>query len=209
MAFIGVLALQGAFIEHIKKLQGIGVEAREIRLPEDLAGASGLILPGGESTTIGKLIDRFGLRQPILDLAASGVPIWGTCAGMILLGRDVDPETRARDQPLLGLMQIETQRNAFGSQLDSFETELDIPLISDEPIPAVFIRAPVISWLGPEVEVLSRLPDGRPVAARQGNLFVTSFHPELTADSRIHRWFAAQCLSGFDAPVGNEALVRG
>lgn len=208
MAFIGVLALQGAFIEHVKKLEGIGVEAREIRLPADLEGAAGLIIPGGESTTIGKLIDRFELRAPILEMAAGGTPVWGTCAGMILLGRDVDPETRARDQPLLGLMQIETQRNAFGSQLDSFETTLDIPAISEEPIPAVFIRAPVISWLGPEVEVLSRLPDGRPVAARQGNLFATSFHPELTNDSRIHRWFAEQCLQKAGEVVGAEALAR-
>lgn len=187
---IGVLALQGAFIEHVHKLQRLGVEAREVRLPEDLEGIDGLIIPGGESTTIGKLIDRFALRGPILDLARSGAPVWGTCAGMILLGKEVDADTRAREQPLLELMDIGVRRNAFGTQLDSFETELEFPALGPEPLPAVFIRAPIISRVGPGVEVLASLPDGRPVAARQANFLATSFHPELTADTRLHAWFA-------------------
>ena len=191
MATVGVLALQGAFIEHVHKLRSLGVEAREVRLPADLEGVDALIIPGGESTTIGKLIDRFALREPILRLAAEGKPIWGTCAGMILLAREVDPDTQAREQPLLGLMDVVIRRNAFGSQLDSFETTLDIPILGDEPVPVVFIRAPIVSSIGPGVEVLARLPDGRPVAVRQGNLVATAFHPELTGDNRFHAWFAA------------------
>jgi 5'-phosphate synthase pdxT subunit len=190
MTVIGVLALQGAFIEHVKKLDQIGVDAREVRLPEQIAELDGLIIPGGESTTIGKLIDRFELRTPIIELAHSGRPLWGTCAGMILLAHAVDEDTRARSQPLLDLMDLTVRRNAFGSQLDSFETDLDIPVVADTPIHAVFIRAPIISAIGPDVEVLSRLENGQIVAARQRNLFVTSFHPELTNDDRLHRWFA-------------------
>ncbi len=190
MPVIGVLALQGAFIEHVQKLRRLGVDAREVRLPAQIDDLDGLIIPGGESTTIGKLIDRFELREPICDLAASGRPLWGTCAGMILLARQVDADTRARSQPLLGLMDLSVRRNAFGSQLDSFETDLDIPVVGTEPVHAVFIRAPVISGTGPAVEVLSKLPNGQVVAARQGNLIATSFHPELTADDRLHAWFA-------------------
>lgn len=190
MTVIGVLALQGAFIEHVKKLDQIGVDAREVRLPEQVAELDGLIIPGGESTTIGKLIDRFELREPIVELAHAGRPLWGTCAGMILLAHAVDEDTRARSQPLLDLMDLTVRRNAFGSQLDSFETDLEIPAVAETPIHAVFIRAPVISAVGPDVEVLSRLENGQIVAARQRNLIVTSFHPELTADDRLHRWFA-------------------
>ena len=189
MTVIGVLALQGAFIEHVKKLDQIGVDAREVRLPEQIAELDGLIIPGGESTTIGKLIDRFELRAPIVELAHSGRPLWGTCAGMILLAHSVDEDTRARSQPLLDLMDLTVRRNAFGSQLDSFETDLEIPVVADTPVHAVFIRAPVISAVGPEVEVLARLENGQIVAARQRNLIVTSFHPELTSDDRLHRWF--------------------
>ncbi len=190
MPAIGVLALQGAFIEHIHKLTRLGVDAREIRLPEQLGDLDGLIIPGGESTTIGKLIDRFELREPIKQFAASGRPLWGTCAGMILLAREVDSDTRARSQPLLGLMDLTVRRNAFGSQLDSFETDLDIPVIGTKPLRAVFIRAPIISGTGARVEVLSSLPNGQVVAARQENLIATSFHPELTDDDRLHAWFA-------------------
>jgi 5'-phosphate synthase pdxT subunit len=207
MATIGVLALQGAFIEHVRKLQQLGVPAREVRLPADLDDAAGLIIPGGESTTIGKLIDRFELRAPILAMAAEGRPIWGTCAGMILLGKSVDEDTRAQAQPLLGLMDLTVRRNAFGTQLDSFETELDIPVLGPEPVPAVFIRAPVVSAVGPEVEVLSRLPDGRIVAVRQGRLIATAFHPELTSDLRLHRWFAELALDA--SPVQEPALSIG
>jgi pyridoxal 5'-phosphate synthase pdxT subunit len=191
MTRIGVLALQGAFIEHVQALGRVGVEAVEVRRPADLEGVDGLIIPGGESTTIGKLIERFGLRDPILDLARAGAPVWGTCAGMILLARKVDETTRARSQPLLSLMDITVQRNAFGSQLDSFETTLAMPAVDDTPLPAVFIRAPVVASAGSDVEVLARLEDGTIVAARQGNVFATAFHPELTGDDRIHRWFAS------------------
>lgn len=191
MPVIGVLALQGAFVEHIEKLKRLGIEAREVRLPADLDGIDGLIIPGGESTTIGKLIDRFGLRDPITRMAAEGKAIWGTCAGMILVARDVDQETRARSQPLLGLMDMTVRRNAFGSQLESFETALDIPEIDCPAFPAVFIRAPVISKTGPDVQVLARLAGGEIVAARQGNLIATAFHPELTGDDRLHAWFAS------------------
>ncbi|CCF83013.1 pyridoxal 5'-phosphate synthase glutaminase subunit PdxT [Nitrolancea hollandica] len=191
MPVIGVLALQGAFIEHIEKLKRLGIETREVRLPADLEGLDGLIIPGGESTTIGKLIDRFGLREPITRMAAEGTAIWGTCAGMILVAREVDQETRARSQPLLGLMDMTVRRNAFGSQLESFETALDIPEMGGPPFPAVFIRAPIISTIGPGVQVLARLPGGEIVAARQGNLIATAFHPELTTDDRLHAWFAS------------------
>ncbi len=191
MPVIGVLALQGAFIEHVEKLKRLGIEAREVRLPADLEGLDGLIIPGGESTTIGKLINRFGLREPITRMAGKGKAIWGTCAGMILAAREVDQETRARSQPLLGLMDITVRRNAFGSQLESFETGLAIPELGGSPFPAVFIRAPIISTIGPGVQVLARLPGGEIVAARQGNLIATAFHPELTDDDRLHAWFAS------------------
>lgn len=172
MLAIGVLALQGAFVEHMRKLESVGIDAREVRTPGHLDGLDGLIMPGGESTTIGKLLDRFELRQPVTDMAARGKPVWGTCAGMILLARDVDEDTRAVAQPLLGLMDITVSRNAFGSQLDSFELALDIPTISDEALPAVFIRAPIVSSTGLTVEVLSRLSDGRIVAVQIGRAHV-------------------------------------
>lgn len=190
MPTIGVLALQGAFIEHVHKFQSLGVDAREVKLPAHLEGLDGLVIPGGESTSIGKLIDRFGLREPIVELAESGVPLWGTCAGMILLGREVDADTRGPAQPLLGLMDLTTRRNAFGRQVDSFETELEMPAVSNQPLPAVFIRAPVVSSIGDDVDVLARLPDGRIVAVRQGNLVATAFHPELTSVTTFHAWFA-------------------
>ncbi len=188
MPTIGVLALQGAFIEHVRKLERLGVEVREVRVPADLDGIDGLIIPGGESTTIGKLIDWYGLREPIVDLAAD-TPIWGTCAGMILLAHEVDADSRGEQQPLLDMMDISVRRNAFGSQLDSFEADLDVPELSDEPIHAVFIRAPIVTETGAQVDVLARLDDGRVVAVRQGNLLATSFHPELTDDETFHRWF--------------------
>ena len=189
---VGVLALQGAFAEHGRMLERIGAAAREVRLPADLAGVSALIIPGGESTTIGKLLHRTGLDDAIRERVAAGMPTWGTCAGMILLARDVgDSGSRAGgEQPLLGLMDLRVRRNAFGGQLDSFETTLAAPAVADHAIPAVFIRAPVIEATGPAVEVVARLPDGRPVAARQGRLLATAFHPELTDDPAFHRFFA-------------------
>jgi 5'-phosphate synthase pdxT subunit len=181
---IGVLALQGAFREHIEALRRLGAEAIEVRLPEHLEGLDGLIIPGGESTAIGKLAVKYGLQEAIRRYAGRGNPVYGTCAGMILLSHDV-----GRDQPLLGLMRVKVERNAFGRQLDSFETDLPIPALGDEPFPGVFIRAPKIESVGEGVEVLAELEDGTPVAARQDNLLVTAFHPELTSDLRFHRYF--------------------
>lgn len=185
---IGVLALQGAFIEHIKMLEALGAEAVEVRLPEDLAGLDGLIIPGGESTTIGKLATEFGLMAPLQTFAQTR-PVWGTCAGMIFMAKDI-----GRAQPLLGVMDIEVERNAFGRQVDSFEADLAVPALngaSERPFPAVFIRAPRLVGADEEagVEVLARLADGTAVAARQGQWLVTAFHPELSDDLRFHRYF--------------------
>jgi len=185
---IGVLALQGDFKEHATILTGLGAETREVRLPSDLDGLDGLIIPGGESTTIGKLAADFNLLQPLRDFSEMHA-IWGTCAGSIFLSRDA-----RRSQPLLQLMDITVARNAFGRQVDSFEIDLEIPCLKsvDELAPifhAIFIRAPLIESVTPPARSLASLPDGRIVAAQQGKLLATSFHPELTADSRFHRYF--------------------
>lgn len=185
---IGVLALQGDFAEHMVMLKRLKVEAVEVRLPEHLKGLDALILPGGESTTIGKLADDFGLMEPLREFGKHHA-IWGTCAGAIFLSKDV-----RRDQPLLGLMDITVARNAFGRQVDSFEADLDIPELKQatgtrEPYHAVFIRAPIIESVKDGVRILSALPDQRIVAAQQGHLLATSFHPELTGDSRFHEYF--------------------
>ena len=183
---IGVLALQGAFIEHINILRRLGVEAVEVRLPADLAGLDGLIIPGGESTTIGKLADTFDLTGPLREFAESN-PVWGTCAGMIFMAREI-----GRDQPLLGVMDIVVERNAFGRQVDSFITPIEISALDDgqaEPFPAVFIRGPRLVEARGDATVIARLADGTPVAAREGNWLVTSFHPELTDDTRVHELF--------------------
>lgn len=197
---IGVLALQGAFIEHIQVLRELGADAREVRLPEDLQGLDGLIMPGGESTAIGKLMVNWGLVEPVKQMATTGKPVWGTCAGMILLAKDIG----GLDQPLIGLMDIKVRRNAFGSQLDSFETDLNIPALGEEPFPAVFIRAPYIEKVGTGAQELAHLDSVHQtannarqngqgqdivVAARQGNLLATAFHPELTNDHRFHQMF--------------------
>lgn len=188
---IGVLALQGAFAEHIAMLGSLGVPAKEVRTPAHLASVDALIIPGGESTTIGRLLRISGLDEAVRERADAGMPVWGTCAGMILLGQDVgDSGSKVVEQPLLGLMDIRVRRNAFGSQLESFETLLDAPAVADAPIPAVFIRAPVVEEAGPEVVVLAALADGRAVAVRQGMLLATAFHPELTGDLTFHRYFA-------------------
>jgi 5'-phosphate synthase pdxT subunit len=185
---IGVLALQGAFIEHVQTLRRLGAETCEVRLPADLESLDGLILPGGESTTIGKLAVKYGLIEPLRALALAGKPLWGTCAGMIFMSKDA-----RRDQPLLGLMDVIVRRNAFGRQVDSFETDLVVPAIATpenpRPFHAIFIRAPLIETVGPEVEVLARLEAGAIVAARQKNWLATSFHPELSNDDRFHRYF--------------------
>lgn len=180
---VGVLALQGDVREHVVALREVGAEPVEVRLPRDLVGLDALILPGGESTTMRKLIDEYGLREPIVALAHGGAAMYGTCAGMILLAQRIADG----DEPVLGLLDITVQRNAYGRQLDSFEADLEVPAIGDEPLHAVFIRAPVVSDLGPEVEVLARDPSGRPIAVRQGRVMATAFHPELTPDRRLHR----------------------
>jgi 5'-phosphate synthase pdxT subunit len=184
---IGVLALQGAFIEHIKILRQLGVEAVEVRLPEQLAGLDGLIIPGGESTTIGKLATMYNLMEPLRRFAAKKA-VWGTCAGMIFMAKEI-----GADQPLLGIMDIVVRRNAFGRQVDSFETVLDVTVFDNGqaggPFPAVFIRAPKLVEAKGEARVISRLDDGTAVAAQQGKWLVTSFHPELTGDSRFHQYF--------------------
>jgi 5'-phosphate synthase pdxT subunit len=183
---IGVLAVQGAFREHMATLTAIGVEGVEVRLPENLEGIAGLILPGGESTAMRLLIDRWGLRAPILELGRSGVPILGTCAGMILISTEIC----GGEEPVLPLLHATVERNAFGRQLDSFEVELAVPILGDEPVHAIFIRAPVIGEIGPEVEVLARLDDGRIVAVRERNVIATAFHPELAGETRFHRLLA-------------------
>jgi 5'-phosphate synthase pdxT subunit len=185
MTTIGVLALQGDFREHREVLERLEVSVPEVRLPRDLAGLDGLILPGGESTTIVRLLGTSGLLDPLRSLARDGFPIWGTCAGMILLAKRLD----ASGIPALEAMDIAVRRNAFGRQVDSFEADLSIPILGDPPFHAVFIRAPIIEQVGPGVEVLARLADGTPVAARQGRLLATAFHPELTSDLRLHRFF--------------------
>ncbi len=182
---IGVLALQGAFAEHIKAVNALGAVGVEVRLPADLGGLDGLIIPGGESTTIGKLATTYGLMAPLREFAQKK-PVWGTCAGMIFMAKDI-----GADQPLLGLMDIVVERNAFGRQVDSFIVDLEMPALNGDgrPFPAVFIRAPRLIKAKSGVQTLAALPDGALVAARQGNWLVTSFHPELTGDYRLHRYF--------------------
>jgi len=185
---IGVLALQGDFAEHIAVLRRIGVAAFEVRLPQQLADLNGLIIPGGESTTIGKLAVHYGLMDPLREFGQHKA-IWGTCAGAIFISKDVH-----RQQPLLGLMEIELERNAFGRQVDSFEIDIVFPDLqqvepTNHPYHAVFIRAPLINAVKVPARVLGALPDGRIVAAQQGKLLATAFHPELTGDDRFHRYF--------------------
>jgi len=194
---IGVLALQGDFAEHIATLERLGTETTQVRLPEHLQGLDGLIIPGGESTTIGKLATTYDLLEPLRQFGARHA-IWGTCAGAIFLSRDA-----RRDQPLLELMDITVERNAFGRQVDSFEIDLSVPALSEpkRPFHAIFIRAPLIERAGKGVEILSELPTdfskvgGRIVAARQGRLLATSFHPELTGDDRFHRYFLKMAMA--------------
>jgi 5'-phosphate synthase pdxT subunit len=183
---IGVLALQGAFAEHVAVLQRLGVEAVEVRLPEQLKGLDGLIMPGGESTSITNLMAKYKFIKPIMRLVNTGFPIFGTCAGMIVLAGELSDAGGVKPA---GAMSIKVRRNAFGRQVDSFETDLEISAIGKEPFHAVFIRAPLIESVGPGVEVLAELPDGTVIAARQGKLLVTSFHPELTEDTRFHQYF--------------------
>ena len=184
---VGVLALQGDFREHARMLAELGAEAREVRLPVDLEKLDGLIIPGGESTTIGKLMVAYDLQQPLRELIAAGTPVWGTCAGLILLARATD--NALAGQPLLASMHIRVRRNAFGSQGDSFETDLKVPVLGDPPFHAVFIRGPSVESVENGVEVLAKLDDGTIVAVRDGNLLGTAFHPEVAGDPRFHQYF--------------------
>ena len=195
---IGVLAVQGAFAEHVSVLRTIGVEPVEVRLPVHLEEVDGLVLPGGESTAMRRLIDRWGLRQPILDLAARGAPLFGTCAGMIILSKDISDGA----EPVLPLLDVTVERNAFGRQLDSFETELAVPLLGDQPVHGVFIRAPIIERVGPDVDVMARLDDGRIVAVRERNVIATAFHPELAGETRFHRLVATMAAEHADPGEG-------
>ncbi len=196
---IGVLAVQGAFIEHVRTFSSIGVETVEVRQPEDLDGVAGLVLPGGESTAQRRLIDRWGLREPIARLAETGAPLFGTCAGMILLAREID----GGEVPVFKLLDVTVERNAFGRQLDSFEAEVDVPMLGSQPVHGVFIRAPVIERAGPGVDILARLEDGRIVAVRQRNVIATAFHPELAGETRFHRLVATMAAEHDDPGEGS------
>ncbi len=212
---IGILALQGDFLEHVGSLRALGAETREVRLPAQLYGLDGLIIPGGESTTIGKLAVQYELMEPLREFGRRRA-VWGTCAGAIFLSRDVH-----RPQPLLNLMDIEVARNAFGPQIASFESDLDVPALhavdpSDRPLHAVFIRAPIIESVGGEARVLATLHDGRIVAAQEGHWLATSFHPELTRDLRFHLYFLAMVVEAIVGtadpallPVAFRCPIRG
>ena len=182
---IGVLASQGAFVEHIAILNQMEIEALPVRLPQELVGLDGLIIPGGESTSIGKLMLDYNLTSEIENLAKKGLPIFGTCAGMILLAKEISDT----DIEPMGLIDIKVRRNAFGRQRESFETELSIPVLGEKPFPGVFIRAPVIEQVNSGIEILARLADGTSVAAGQGKILASAFHPELTNDLRFHQYF--------------------
>jgi pyridoxal 5'-phosphate synthase pdxT subunit len=194
---IGVLALQGAVREHVNAIREIGGEPVEVRLPRDLVDLDALILPGGESTTMRHLMDAYNLREPIAAMARAGAPLLGTCAGMILLADRIADG----DEPVFGLLDIEVRRNGYGRQLDSFETDLQTPTLGDAPMHAVFIRAPMVTHVGRGAEVLATDPDGNPVAVRQGNVLATAFHPELTADRRMHRLLLEMVSGGTRRPA--------
>ena len=180
---VGILAVQGAVREHVEALRAVGADPVLVRLPADFADLDALILPGGESTAMRRMIDQYGLREPIRAMARAGAPMLGTCAGMILLADRLSDG----EDPVLQLLDVEVQRNAYGRQLDSFEAEIDVPALGPEQLHGVFIRAPILSDVGPRAEVLARYPQGRPIAVRQGRVLATAFHPELTGDRRIHR----------------------
>ncbi len=196
---IGVLALQGAFREHLDTLHAIGVEGVRVREPADLDGVSGLIVPGGESTTMRQLIDRWGLHDPIMALAETGAPVFGTCAGMIVLATEI----AGGEPPILPLLDITVERNAFGRQLESFEAELPVAILGDTPVHGVFIRAPIVDRTGPGVDVLARLEDGRIVAVRERNVIATAFHPELAGETRFHRLLATMAAEHDDPGEGS------
>ena len=185
---VGVLALQGAFREHVAAVTRLGATAREVRQLKDIDGIDALIIPGGESTTMGKLLNEWNMLEPLRQRILDGMPVYGSCAGLILLCREIENS----DQPRLGVLDATVRRNAFGRQVDSFETDLSIPEIGADPIPAVFIRAPVLTGVGAGVTVLAEV-NGQAVAVRQNNILATSFHPELTPDTRMHSYFLSFC----------------
>lgn len=195
---IGILALQGAFVEHLGILERLGAEPGLVRLPGELDGLDGLVIPGGESTTMSRLMLEYGLHQLLKDRAGAGFPIMGICAGMVLLARYVSGSSLQS----LGLMDMSVRRNAFGSQVDSFETDIEIPALGQEPYHGVFIRAPIIESADSTVELLARLGDGTAVAARQGKLLAVAFHPELGGDLRLHRYFLDLASAGWAGQAG-------
>ena len=196
MTTVGVLALQGDFLEHRKVFERLGVTVREVRKAEELRGLDGLVIPGGESTTFCKLMEDFRLYEPLRAFVRGGAPVWGTCAGMIVLAKHASD----LPYPTLEAMDIDVDRNAYGRQVQSFEADIDVPKLGPEPYHAVFIRAPVVASVGPEVEVLATCArkgeQERPVAVRQGHLLATSFHPELTDDTRMHKYFLDMVTDG-------------
>ncbi|MDR0816809.1 MAG: pyridoxal 5'-phosphate synthase glutaminase subunit PdxT [Desulfovibrio sp.] len=202
MANIGVLVLQGAFREHIVCLRRLGAATVEVRRRGDIDGIDALVIPGGESTTIGKLLVEGDMLAPLRERVEAGMPIYGSCAGLILLCREIENS----DQPRLGVLDATVRRNAFGRQADSFEAALNMRELGSRPFPAVFIRAPVLTCVGPDVLVLAEVT-GRPVAVRQNNVLATSFHPELTDDRRLHRYFLSMC--GAACPVYKQVLKDG
>lgn len=185
---VGVLALQGAFREHAAAVARLGTEVREVRQLKDMRGIDAMIIPGGESTTMGKLLVEWGMLDPLRERIEKGMPVYGSCAGLILLCREIENSA----QPRLGVLDATVRRNAFGRQVDSFETDLEIPELGPLPLQAVFIRAPVLIGVGPKVRVLAKVK-GQAVAVRQDNVLATSFHPELTSDTRLHRYFLEMC----------------
>ena len=187
---VGVLALQGDFREHLAVLSSLGAQAIPVRRPEELARVRGLVIPGGESSVMDKLSRLFGLAEPLSAAIRSGLPVYGTCAGLIMLADTV--QDAIEGQQTLGGLDIVVRRNAFGAQVDSFETDLSIPALGEPPVHAVFIRAPVVESVGSDVSVLAALPDGRIVAVEQGNLLGSAFHPEITGDTRFHEYFLAK-----------------
>ena len=194
---VGVLALQGAVREHVEALRDVGADPVEVRLPADMVDLDALVLPGGESTAMRRLLDHAGLREPIQALARRGAPMFGTCAGMILLAKRITDG----EAPVFPMLDVSVRRNAFGRQIDSFETDLDVPALGDAPLHAIFIRAPVVEDAGPGVEILARDERGRPVAVREGAIVATSFHPELTGDRRFHRLLVSMIGTRTDSSV--------
>ena len=199
---IRVLALQGGFIEHIHMLHKLGVEAIPVYNPGELESTDGLIIPGGESTTILKLLHDFGIYQPLKEKAEKGLPLMGTCAGMVLLASRVTNP----DMTTLGLMDITVRRNAFGRQVDSFQAAIDLPVLGEQPFPAIFIRAPFIESSGDGVEILGKLTDGTAVAVRQGRFLASAFHPELSGDTRLHRYFLDMVATNTRQPADKAAI---